>query len=122
MFQLPEGEVDYDVNLAYLIGRYIGDGWYDATNNTYGICSAFDEIQEMNDLFQRANVSFGQCKNHTVEQFFILKSKQNQQLFSCGNVVFVVVFFHPNPTTFFSDLIIFSLCVTTMIVFPCLFN
>ena len=92
MFQLPDGEVDYDVGLAYLIGRYIRDGWYDATNDTYGICSAFDEIQEMTDLFQRTNVSFGQCHNKTVEQFFILKSKQNQQndeliriLATCGH-------------------------------------
>lgn len=77
LFQLPDGEVDYDINLAYLIGRYIGDGWSTHDDKEIGICCGFDEIDELKNIFEQAKVSFRHHKGTTVELFYLLRSADN---------------------------------------------
>lgn len=78
MFQLPEGEVDYDVNLAYLIGRYIGDGWSTKNDTELGICCSFDEIDGLRDAFKKASVNYREYPAQTIEQFYIKRSNPNE--------------------------------------------
>lgn len=79
LFRLPEGTVNYNTKLAYLVGRYIGDGWHykdgglknkDGSDG-YGICCSFSEQKELEHHFSDAAVEFCSSKNKTVAQYTI---------------------------------------------------
>lgn len=65
LFKLPEGNIDYDKDLAYLVGRYIGDGWGKS------ICCSFEESEELKEAFKKAKVSCNFAKNKTVDQYTV---------------------------------------------------
>lgn len=90
LFQLPEGQVYYDKNLAYLIGRYIGDGWDSKGNFT--ICCAYDETEELENAFHATSVDYYRTNNKTVVQYGIKRTNNsnNQKLIlalsTCGHL------------------------------------
>lgn len=59
-------------NIAYLIGRYIGDGWESTTG--YKLCCSFDEFDELKNIFDAANINYSYDKYRTVMQFNIFKN------------------------------------------------
>lgn len=77
LFQLPKGQVNYNINLAYLIGRYIGDGWNYDKGKGFGICCSFDEKEELENKFKMANVDYHYNVNKTVGQFTIARNTDN---------------------------------------------
>ncbi len=91
MGTLPSRAVSYNKEIAFLIGRYIGDGWSYNNHHSFTICSAFSEEKKMKKAFEQANILYSQKKNKTVYQFSILSSKVskenaelNRMLSQCG--------------------------------------
>lgn len=72
LFQLPDNNVVYDINLAYVIGRYIGDGWHSTTG--YKICCAHEEEAELKKKLDNANIEYSIDNYPTVKQFNLFKS------------------------------------------------
>ena len=58
-----------DKNLAYVVGRYIGDGWNSTTG--YKICCAHDEVEDLQESLDLANASYSSYTYPTVKQFNI---------------------------------------------------
>ena len=76
LFQLPEGYINYDNSLAYIIGRYIGDGWHSTTG--FKICCSHEETEYLKEKLNEANVEYSMSDYPTETQFNILK--HNEQL------------------------------------------
>ena len=72
------GNADVDHYLAYIVGRYIGDGWKSTTG--YKICSSYDEVEELCYMLDKANIKYSTTDYRTVKQFNIFKS--NEELLS----------------------------------------
>lgn len=77
LFTLPERTVHYDESLAYLVGRYIGDGWSFENNTGHAICCSSREAEELIQKFEEAGILYGHHINKTVEQFPIRKNASN---------------------------------------------
>ena len=68
-----------DINLYYLIGRWLGDGWnrfeeYESTKKnryTFVICCAFNELQELEDKFKLTNLTYTVSKERTVYRLMV---------------------------------------------------
>jgi radical SAM peptide maturase (CXXX-repeat target family) len=67
---------DKEVNpcFAYVIGRYIGDGWKTKSNRIihpyrYYICTAFDEQEEFESFLNQSGIKYTKTKNRTVEEY-----------------------------------------------------
>ena len=90
LFRLPTGLIDIDEELAYLIGRYVGDGWDTNENSRHHICCAFNETEELKQHFINAGISFTINKNKTVDQFIITQDLKNNNLHNilqtCGHL------------------------------------
>ena len=90
LFRLPEGEIDIDPTLAYLTGRYVGDGWDIREGEGHCICCAFDETEELKNYFINGNIDFTINKNKTVDQFNITAHVKNTELHrilkTCGHL------------------------------------
>lgn len=70
------GNKDVDKAMAYLVGRYIGDGWKTASNREthpfrYYLCGSFDEQQEIEKYFDLANIKVTKSLNKTVAEYNI---------------------------------------------------
>lgn len=84
----PDFGKDYDPKLAYLVGRYIGDGW--RNRSVHSICSAFDEMDELEYRLEDADIHYSKAMNKTVAQYTISKlvtdkNKELTQILSkCG--------------------------------------
>lgn len=63
---------DVNPNLAYIVGRYIGDGWYSTTG--YKICCSYDEADYLEEKLKLANINFSSYDYRTVKQFNIFKN------------------------------------------------
>lgn len=72
------GSTHIDVYLAYLVGRYIGDGWVSTTG--YKLCCSYNEVNELTQILKKANIQFSSDNYRTVKQFNIFKS--NTELLS----------------------------------------
>ena len=59
-------------NIAYLVGRYIGDGWHSTTG--YKLCCSFDEFDELKKIFDESKLNYSYSKYRTVMQFNIFKN------------------------------------------------
>lgn len=75
------GEKRVDENVAYLVGRYIGDGWkVDTTRNgnattKYKLCCSKEEISELEEYLNKAKISFNRDKsNRTAQEYDIHKT------------------------------------------------
>lgn len=78
------GDKKEDNALAYIVGRYIGDGWHSTTG--FKICCSHEEKTELESKFKQANVSFSSDEYPTVEQFNIHSSNKKliELLKTCG--------------------------------------
>lgn len=72
LFQLPTNNVICDIDLAYVVGRYIGDGWHSTTG--YKICCAHDEESDLKDKLDKAKIEYSIDDYPTVKQFNLFKS------------------------------------------------
>ena len=79
LFNKPCGpEKEYPTDLAYLVGRFIGDG-YTTTQNGKNIVCAFDEENELKEYFSKANIEYSIYNNKTVKEFHIIKSSSKEE-------------------------------------------
>lgn len=74
VFTLPIGQIDFNKDIAKLLGRFIGDGWMTKTNGA-SICCGKDELQELLDLFNSANIICSYCDAGSTYQVYPVKSK-----------------------------------------------
>ena len=70
------GNEHVDSELAYLLGRYIGDGWKTPSKRekhpySYYICCAFDEQDELEKHLNNADISYKKSINKTVAEYYI---------------------------------------------------
>lgn len=72
------GNIHVDNLIAYIVGRYIGDGWDSTTG--YKICSSYDEAEELTQILDKAGVKYSTSDYRTVKQFNIFK--ENTELLS----------------------------------------
>ena len=90
LFQLPEGKVNIPTQIAYLVGRYVGDGWDIRNNEGHQICCSFDETEDLKQAFIDAGINFTINKNKTVDQFNITQHQGNKFLHdilrTCGHL------------------------------------
>ena len=85
------GNIEMDEKLAYIVGRYIGDGWKSPSYRKlhpfkYYLCSSYDEEEELTSKLDEAKVSYKKSYNKTVVEYHIhLKNKVLCELFDkCG--------------------------------------
>ena len=71
------GDVNYEKNLCYLIGRFVGDG-YTTTQNGKSIVCSFDETDELKSYFEKTNIEYSIYNGQTVNEFHIIKSSKNE--------------------------------------------
>ena len=79
------GSKQVDTNLAYIVGRYIGDGWCSTTG--YKLCCGFHETKELEKALEKAHIKYSYDNYRTVRQYNL--SKTNNELISiisnCGS-------------------------------------
>lgn len=68
------GNKEINPCFAYVIGRYIGDGWKTKSNRMahpyrYYICTAFDEQEEFESFLNQSGIKYTKTKNRTVEEY-----------------------------------------------------
>lgn len=66
------GDIDFNKDIAYIVGRYIGDGWYSTTG--YKLCCSYDEFDELKKAMDKANINYSVDNYKTVKQFNIFKN------------------------------------------------
>lgn len=69
-------KINYPVELAYLVGRFIGDG----TQNGKSIVCSFNEEDSLKEYFNKANIEYSIYNGKTVKEFHIIKTSTNNQL------------------------------------------
>lgn len=98
LFDLPQRFEKIDPKIAYLVGRYIGDGW--TSNGQYFICCSKEETEEFVEKLEESNIQYTLNKNKTVDEFLIKHS--NKELINyikdCGDCAHTKHF----PTSAFS--------------------
>lgn len=94
MGTLPEGIIDFNKQLAYIVGRYIGDGWDYQDGKGYAICCSFEESSELEQFFIDAQIDYHKNVNTTVDQYVIVRDTKNSLnkelhriLKQCGHLV-----------------------------------
>lgn len=65
------GNNHIDKYLAYIVGRYIGDGW--CSCGDYFLCSSYDEEDEVSEMLDKANISYSKHDYRTVKQYNLYK-------------------------------------------------
>lgn len=90
---LNDNSIDFNKDLAYLVGRYIGDGWDYDNGNGHAICCSFEEKDELEQKFIQAKIDFNHNTNKTVEQYTITRKTENifnkqllEILHDCGHL------------------------------------
>lgn len=78
------GEIDVNNDLAYLLGRYVGDGWKTPSNRKkhpyrYYICTPFKEQEILETYFKRAGVTYNKTLNKTVAEYNVHITGENNQ-------------------------------------------
>lgn len=69
LFVKEFGNINVNKNIAYLVGRYLGDGWRadktrkNSKSTRYLICCSHEETKELEERFRLANISY--CKDKT---------------------------------------------------------
>ena len=84
LFVRKFGDIDIDKNIAYLVGRYIGDGWKtvqvrgNCTTIGYGLCCSYDDCDEVEKYFDLAKVTYNKDKaKRTAQQYDIHITNHN---------------------------------------------
>ena len=65
---LPNRTGSINKDVARLVGRFIGDGYYNVANG-YGICCGLGEYDELKQLWENAGIPFRAYKQKSVWQF-----------------------------------------------------
>lgn len=89
MSKLPNTRtVDYNKDIAYIIGRYIADGWHGIADNSYSICSNPEKVHELKEKLCAQNIKHSIYENKGLLQIRI--SNKNAELCnilkSCGEL------------------------------------
>ena len=63
--KMPFGDKSVNKDVAYIAGRYVGDGWYSTTG--YKICCAHDEKDELEETLKKAKIIYSHSLYPTVE-------------------------------------------------------
>lgn len=86
LFTLPERNKSFDKRLAYIVGRFIGDGWKIKDKEQYFICCSKKEKEFLINKLEEANIEYSLFSNKTVEEFRILNSNKEliELLKDCG--------------------------------------
>jgi radical SAM protein with 4Fe4S-binding SPASM domain len=79
------GTTSIDPNVAYMVGRWLGDGWLTlrrSHNNkyypSYYICCAYDEISELESKMIDAKIEFSKDNTKRTAQEYLLLSKSSE--------------------------------------------
>lgn len=92
LFYRKPGNIEIDVGIAYMVGRWLGDGWLDIkTDNRrenysmieYRVCCGFHETIEFESLMDRLNIQYNKDKsgkNPTCQRYHILKTRDKSSL------------------------------------------
>ncbi len=91
LFKMAPGNIHIEPEIAYLTGRYIGDGWDEKNHEIHSICCAFKETEELAKHFDNAGIKYNILKNKTANQLNIWQSApENAYLHSilklCGHL------------------------------------
>lgn len=86
------GDIDVDKDVAYILGRYIGDGWKTPSVRKthpykYYICTSFDECEDFEKHLISGNIKFKKTMNRTVAEYNIHLTGNDeliQLMDSCG--------------------------------------
>lgn len=70
------GNISYDKELCYLIGRFVGDG-YTTTQNGKSIVCGLKETEELKKHFEEAQLDYSIYYDKTVNEFHAIKSSKN---------------------------------------------
>ena len=71
------GNISYEKNLCYLIGRFVGDG-YTTTQNGKSIICAIDETDELKSYFENVNLEYSIYNKKETNEFHIIKGSKNK--------------------------------------------
>lgn len=81
MIKRQIGDIDVNFYIAYLVGRWLGDGWRSdnkSWNNKvypeFHICCSYDETSELEEYFRKANIDFSIDKTPRTAQEYLIKS------------------------------------------------
>lgn len=78
------GNKRVDPFIAYIVGRYIGDGWHSTTG--YKICCSHKDAAKLDKILRRSGIAYSCDEYPTVEQFNLFKSNEEllNILVQCG--------------------------------------
>lgn len=81
---IPLGNIHYNLDLAYIVGRYIGDGWHSTTG--FKLCCSHLEKTELEEKLKIAKIEYSIDKYPTVYQFniFLSNTELIEVLSCCG--------------------------------------
>ena len=70
------GVNELPLDICYIIGRYLGDGWKSVSNRKqhpfrYYICCSYDERDEFKTVLENSGITFSEFKNKTVYEYKI---------------------------------------------------
>lgn len=92
LFYREPGNIVIDTGIAYMVGRWLGDGWVDIkTDNRrenysmieYRVCCGFHETVEFESLMDKLNIQYNKDKpgkNPTCQRYHILKTRDKSSL------------------------------------------
>ena len=78
LFQLPTNDLGETNPIAYIVGRYIGDGWSYCENTGHVICCSFDEKDMLKEQLSKANIGYYTNENEPVVEFIIGRDTNNE--------------------------------------------
>lgn len=99
MYTPDFGDIEVNYYLAYLVGRWLGDGWRSDRSShnrkvypQFHLCCAYDEIEEVESLLSYANIEYTKDNTKRTAQEYLIKSntknENNRKLISilkqCG--------------------------------------
>lgn len=71
------GNIKINSDIAYLVGRFIGDG-YTTTQGAKEITCAFDKVEELEKYFKRVELEYSIYHNKTADQLHIIKGSKKE--------------------------------------------
>lgn len=92
LFYRKPGTEDIDPGIAYMVGRWLGDGWIDIkmdkrrenySMTEYRICCGFHETFEFESMMDKLNIQYHRDntgKNPTCQRYHILKTRDKSSL------------------------------------------
>lgn len=78
------GNISFNKNLAYLLGRYIGDGWKTPSRKPnsfkYYICCSMEEKEKLEWYLDESLVSYSSNKNKVIMEYYINTKNYNSKV------------------------------------------